>query len=276
MRAALALCALALAACAADDPALAAQRDQALCDNGLDPRESLLACSRVIEAESSTSVQRTTAMVRRGETHMLTGNYVRAIADFGRALRLQPSNTDALIQRGAAHFERGAFEAAGRDFDAVLAIAPAHADALQWRASAAEKIESAFVVQLANLDARIAAKPGDATLLNNRCWLRVTRGRDLDLALADCNESLRLEPANKHTLDSRGLVHYMRGDFEAALADYEAALAIEAGRGHYLYGRGLALQALGRLADAAAAFAAAEAAEPGVGALYQSYGAAPV
>jgi len=84
---------------------------------------------------------------------------------------------------------------------------------------------------------------------------------------------LRLEPGDENALDSRGLVHYKRGDFEAALADYDAALAINAERGHYMFGRALALQALGRADEASAAFAAAEQREPGVGALYYSYGA---
>lgn len=189
-------------------------------------------------------------------------------------LRLEPQNAEALFKRGMAHYDRSAFAAAARDFDAVLVIDPAHAEALHWRANVSDDLSAAFEEQLNSLYRLIDEAPDDASLRNNRCWLRVTHGRELDEALADCNAALRLEPNNEAALDSRGLVHYKLGNFEASLADYDAALAIDSDRGHYLFGRGLALQALGRAQEAETAFSAAERSEPGVGELYRSYGAA--
>jgi tetratricopeptide (TPR) repeat protein len=109
-------------------------------------------------------------------------------------------------------------------------------------------------------------------LLNNRCWVRAVAGRELELALADCNAALTIEPNSANTLDSRALVHLKRGSLAEALTDYEAALAIEPGDGHYLYGRGLVRRALGQNASAEEDFIAAERAQPGVAEMYRSYG----
>ncbi len=37
----------------------------------------------------------------------------------------------------------------------------------------------------------------------NRCYVRAIAGRDLPLALADCNEALRLKPNEADTMNSR-------------------------------------------------------------------------
>ncbi|HRP12235.1 MAG TPA: hypothetical protein PLK37_14490, partial [Terricaulis sp.] len=249
------------------------ERNWAVCDSRQDSALRLHACSAVISAESVAPERRVQALVTRGEVRLAASQHVRAIADFGRALRLDARNTQALFQRGVAHYERAGYQAAARDFAAVLEIDPQHALAPRWRDEARDALGADYEDRLAGLDEAIAQAPRDGALRNNRCWLRATHGRDLEQALADCDEALRLEPGNENALDSRGLVQYKRGDFEAALADYDAALAVDAERGHYMYGRALALQALGRVEEASAAFSAAEKAEPGVAALYYSYGA---
>jgi len=45
---------------------------------------------------------------------------------------------------------------------------------------------------------------------NNRCWARTVIG-DLQAALKDCNEALRLRPNFVDALDSRGLVNLKSG-----------------------------------------------------------------
>lgn len=273
MRALVALCVLALVACAAEDPAVVAEQNWTRCAARGDANERLIACTALVDAPATAAERRAAALLRRGETRLELGQYVRAIADFGLVLRLEPQNAEALFKRGMAHYDRSAYTAAARDFDAVLAIQPTHAEALHWRANVTDDLAANFDDELATLFDLIEQSPDNAGLHNNRCWLRVTNGRELDEALADCNEALRLEPNNEATLDSRGLVYYKLGNFDASLADYDAALAISADRGHYLFGRGLALQALGRAEEAQAAFEAAERNEPGIGELYRSYGA---
>lgn len=269
------LVSLAIAACAPADPAARAEAKWAQCDGPGFEEHRIAACSEVIDFAGTSSARRAAALVIRGSIRSNMGQHARAVADFGRALRIDRDNAHAYAERGLVHHSRGAFESAMRDYDSALAIEPGMRLAIERRQDAMDGLAGAYASRLEQLTQALASEPENAELLNNRCWLRVINNDDLDAALADCDAALRIEPANAAALDSRGLVHFKRGDYEAAAADYEAALAVEPGRGHFLYGRGLALLRLGKTAEGQADLAAAEQAEPGVAALYASYGASP-
>lgn len=267
--------ALGLGACAPQDPAQQAERNVALCAQAGLPAQRLRACSAVIADRSAPAARRAEALVNRGAMRAQTAQYARAIADFGRALRLDPNNAAALLERGIAHQDRGAYDAAVRDFDAALVLQPNLQMAAQRREQARAGAGDAFQNQISQLSTAIASAPTNASLLNGRCWLRATNGQELELALADCNKSLRIEPGSAAVLDSRGLVNYKLGRFAAALADYDAALAAEPNGAHFMYGRGAALVALGRDAEGRALLAQATRLDASVADLYQSYGVAP-
>src|SRR5262245_53868536 len=80
----------------------------------------------------------------------------------------------------------------------------------------------------------------EVALLNDRCWARAVAMMDLDAALADCNEALRLRPDYAAALDSRAFIHLRSGRFREAVADYDAALAGSPNDHYSLYGRGIA------------------------------------
>jgi tetratricopeptide (TPR) repeat protein len=245
------------------------------CEGNALPDQRLSACSTVIADAGLDARQRAAALVQRGRVRAELGDHSRAVADFGRALRLDRTLVDAYVERGAVHQQRGAYERAVRDYDAALAIDPNISLALDRRSQALAQLTESYQGQVAQLTEQLARTPNDAGLLNNRCWVRAVNGEELDAALADCNAALLLENSSAQAFDSRGLVHLKRGAFGAAFADYEAALAVEPGRGHFLYGRGLARLGMGQTAEAQQDFLAAEVAEPGVGSLYASYRATP-
>lgn len=230
------------------------------------------ACTAVAGDRTADPAQRALAYVERGRLRAEMSQNGRAIADFGRALRLDPQLAEALIGRAGVHAARGAYPTALRDYDAALALAPNNPAAIRGREIALQGRVDAVAAELAALTDALADNPRDPGLLNNRCWVRAVAGRELEIALADCNASLIAEPNNANTLDSRALVHLKRGALQDALRDYEAALALEPNDGHYLYGRGVVRRALGMNAEAAADFAAGERARPGVAELYRSYG----
>ena len=80
----------------------------------------------------------------------------------------------------------------------------------------------------------------------------------LDQALTDCNESLRLR-SDPYTLDSRGLVHLKLGHYDAAIADYDAVLKSIPDFPDSLYGRGMAKRKKGDAAGADADLSRAKA-----------------
>ncbi|MEZ6021968.1 MAG: tetratricopeptide repeat protein [Hyphomonadaceae bacterium] len=265
--------ALGLAACAPQDPEVYAQQQLRVCGSFAFAPERIMACSEVISTPQAPAEWRSEALTTRGQLFADQGQQARAVADFGRAVRLNPNNAQAYLQRGLLHHNRAAFNSAIANYDAALAIDPSLEDARLRREAALQGNVQDFLSEIEFLNEAIGHSPRNADLYNNRCWVRATEGVDLDMALYDCDEALRIEPGFVAALDSRGLVHYKLGEYEAAIADYEAALAIEPGRGHYMYGRGLARLGLGQVDEGASDLAAAEQAQPGVAALYRSYGA---
>jgi tetratricopeptide (TPR) repeat protein len=76
-------------------------------------------------------------------------------------------------------------------------------------------------------------------LWNGRCWAKAIIG-ELQAALSDCNEALRLESNVAATFDSRGLTYLKMGQWDLAIDDYSSALRLDPKLASSLYGRGLA------------------------------------
>lgn len=93
---------------------------------------------------------------------------------------------------------------------------------------------------------------------NDRCWARAVAMIELDAALADCNEALKLRPDFVPALDSRAFVYLRQQRFRDAVADYDAALKASPKDPYSLYGRGIAKLRLGDNAGAQADIAASK------------------
>jgi tetratricopeptide (TPR) repeat protein len=87
---------------------------------------------------------------------------------------------------------------------------------------------------------------------NRSCWSRAVANVELDRALADCNESLRLRPGAPYVLDSRAFLYLRLGRPDDALKDYNEVLRITPKVANSLYGRGLAKLRLGDVEGAKA------------------------
>jgi tetratricopeptide (TPR) repeat protein len=114
----------------------------------------------------------------------------------------------------------------------------------------------------------------DVPMYNDRCWARAVAKIDLDAALADCNEALRLMPDFVPALDSRAFVHMRGGRFREAITDYDDAIAGSPQDPYSLYGRGIAKMRVGDTEGAQADIAASKAVQD-VAPEFAAYGFAP-
>ena len=114
----------------------------------------------------------------------------------------------------------------------------------------------------------------DVPLYNDRCWARAVAMIDLDAALADCNEALRMRPDFVPALDSRAFVHLRGGRFREAITDYDAAIKGIPQDPYSLYGRGVAKMRVGDTAGAAADITASKAVQD-VAPEFAAYGLTP-
>jgi tetratricopeptide (TPR) repeat protein len=106
---------------------------------------------------------------------------------------------------------------------------------------------------------------------SGRCWTRAIIG-ELQGALADCNEALRIEPNAAATFDSRGLIYLKMSQWDLAIEDYSSALRIDPKLAGSLYGRGLARLEKGDMTGGNADITAAMAIEANIVVDFARYG----
>jgi tetratricopeptide (TPR) repeat protein len=248
---------------------------------------------------------------RRGAAYAARQDFEHAVADLTRATELDPNEASYLRQRGIARLSTNQASLAMADFDAALKLKPDDIEALVWRAklhvavhdiaSAREDLESAdrlvpkqanvrleiadiyvltdlLAEALAQYNLWIAAHPQDAQLAQaktGRCWVRALLGTDLDKALKDCNDAVRMIDKSAEILDSRGLVRLRLGDYDKSIADYNASLDLDPRNAWSLYGRGVDRLRKGMAAEGQADISAATAIQPSIAEQAQKHGIAP-
>lgn len=201
---------------------------------------------------------------------------VLAMADLDEALKRQPNDADALMRRGELYLATRDPERAKADFEAAIKLAPDNPN-LPAQAGVAYARAGLFEPAIHQLDTWIAAHPKDENLpraLNARCWARAAWGKELDAALTDCDAAIRRDKTSE-VMESRGLVLLRMGRLDEAIAQYTAAIRAQPRAAPALYGRGLAELKKGAKAEGETDIAAAKAIAPGLAAEYKRFGIAP-
>ena len=215
------------------------------------------------------------AYLWRARLHSALGEKNKALADITEALSLDPGSSGAIQQLAFLRMDRGEADAAmtlvseridagGKDKADFLSV---KADILARQG----KTEDA----LATIDEAIAASPGNAGLLNGRCWLKGTMNVALDTALKDCTKSIELGDSAAPALDSRAMVYFRMGRLADARADLDAALDVVPDLPAALYMRGIVRHKAGEAKEGAADMNAARMMAPRIDEDYRRWGVTP-
>jgi tetratricopeptide (TPR) repeat protein len=202
------------------------------------------------------------ALNARAVTQAQQTNYRSAIADFSRILEIEPTNLAALQYRGSirsilkqnnasirdlslaiklnsfkdfatfnaranTYYERGNFRMAVKDYNAALALYPQLPEALLNRGSILQ-FQGKYNTALKDFDALLQIDPENfgAYAHNGRCWSFIFL-KQLETAMAECNESLKLNDQISETYDSRALLYEKLGKLDLAEADYQKSHALK-------------------------------------------------
>lgn len=228
--------------------------------------------TRAIELEpENATYHRARALVRLGARQP-----VLAMADLGEALKRRPDDPDALMLRGELYLSSHDLPRAKVDFEAAMKLAPDRGDlSAQIGNSYARAGEYELAIQ--QLDLWVAAHPKNenlALVLGSRCYARAAWGRELDKALADCDEAVRKDRVSE-IMQVRGLVLLRLGKLDEAIAQYTAAIKAQPRAAQALYGRGLTELKKGQKAEGDADIAAASALAPAIAAQFKRIGLGP-
>lgn len=190
---------------------------------------------------------------QRGQCHDREGSGALAVADFSAALEIASEWGRLYYNRGMTYFGHDEGELARADFERALEQEPNEPDYLYSMICVLES--------LGELDAALEYAQQlvetDETAENRNLlgWVHVRR-REFDVALAQANGALALDPDYDLALDMRGCARLGLGQPEVAREDFEAALALDPECAGFRFHRGFARYLAGDLAGAHADYEA--------------------
>lgn len=172
--------------------------------------------------------------------------------------------------RGTIYDKMGRYEEALADYNRAIELDPSLMSAYSNRAltlSALQRYEEA----LADYDKALALNPQQHLTYFGRGQLYMQRGEQ-EKALADYNRAIELTPTFAGHYLMRAGAHAARQDVDAAFADYETALRLDPKNAYAYALRALTYERMGRQADALADFTRAIQLRP---TMSKFYGGAP-
>ena len=168
-----------------------------------------------------------------------TGKDAAALADAKAAYDLDPGSPDALGAYAGLLAQTGRQAAALALLDEAIAAGGERKSLLLATKADVLGRDHRTDAALAAIDDAIRLKPGDASLLNSRCWLKGTMGVALDTALKDCTKALELGVDSGQALDSRAMVYLKLNRLDDARTDIDAALVERPDQAASLFLRGV-------------------------------------
>jgi tetratricopeptide (TPR) repeat protein/V8-like Glu-specific endopeptidase len=156
------------------------------------------------------------------------GNYPGALANYDRAIALNPNYAEAYNNRGNLKYEKlNNPQGALADYNRAIALNPNLAEAYYSRGNLKyEKLNNPQGA-LADYDRAIALNPNLAEAYNNRGNLKDEKLNNPQGALADYNRAIALNPNLAEAYYSRGNLKYLKlNDPQGALTDYNYAISL--------------------------------------------------
>ena len=129
------------------------------------------------------------AYVNRGNAYRRQQEYDKAIADYNRALTLEPHKW-TYINRGILYHERQEYNKAIADYNRALNISPDYVKAYKYRSRS------------------------------------YSNQQEYAKAISDCNRALEIDPDDTWTYTTRGEVYFLQGNTQKAISDFQKALEL--------------------------------------------------
>ena len=156
-----------------------------------------------VELSQTDTLTVAAAYHNRGMVYNDIGNFERTIADYTRAIGLNPNSVNSYFNRGLFYYERGDYECAIADYTRAIDLNSNDAYAYYKRGNAYEQKD------------------------------------DYECAIADYTRAIDLNPNYVVAYIDRGVSYCKRGDYERAIADYTHAIDLNPSSASAYYNRAI-------------------------------------
>ena len=183
--------------------------------------KALLLAISLIVVTTDARAQTAKEYCNRGVAKQNRGDIDGALADYNRAIQLNPYDAIPYNNRGLIKAAKGDLDGAIDDFNRALKISPTNPEAYDSRGLAIQKTGD-LDGALQNYDRAIDLSRKFARAYAHRGYIKMTKG-DLDGALTDYNSAIELRLKDADAFYNRGLVKKAKGDVDGAQADFSRA-----------------------------------------------------
>jgi tetratricopeptide (TPR) repeat protein len=176
---------------------------------------------------ASTGIAQTTAReyCNRGVARQRKGDLNGALADYSRAIQLNPEDGTAYNDRGLVKMAKGDLDGALADCDRALQINPRNIKFHNNRGLVRQR-KGDLDGALADYDIAIKFYRKYADAYRNRATVKMAE-HDLDGALADYNRAIALGLKDAAVFYNRALAESAKGDLDAATKDFHRAAKVD-------------------------------------------------
>jgi tetratricopeptide (TPR) repeat protein len=189
--------------------------------------EGTQASARVLEAITvgdSAPGEAAASWIREGDKLWERGDYARALSAYETAMAHDPASGGAFLGRGAAYFRMNEYAKAVQDFERACELSPLDVTAhINLGSGLAKTGSHAQALEVLNQALALDSRSLEARL--NRGILYLVHRSDLDSALVDFTEAIRLRPDDYRGYLNRGAVYAKMGRYDEAVDDYDRSLA---------------------------------------------------
>ena len=184
----------------------------------------------------------------RGLAKARLNQHFAAISDFDKAIQLKPNEATAYIVRGVAKADLGQHFAAISDYDKAIQLKSDDARAYYNRGNAKTDLGQ-HLAAISDYDKAIQRKPDFAEAYHNRGLAKVKLGQHL-AAISDYDKAIQRKPNLAETYHSRGLAKAGLGQHLAAISDFDKAIQLKSDYAEAYFIRGVTKALLNRTWEA--------------------------
>jgi tetratricopeptide (TPR) repeat protein len=149
------------------------------------------------------------------------GNYRGAIADYDRALAMNPQFGEVYFRRGIARSLIKDWRGADADYTQAIAIAPSYTDAYLHRASVRNTLND-WRGAKADFDVVLSLNPTNLPAYIGR-GVALCELNDCENGMKDYSRAIAIDPTSADAHNRRGFSYYRLGNRQGAIDNYLAA-----------------------------------------------------
>ncbi len=208
------------------------------------------------------------AYMNRGLAYEKDGKIRLALADYSKALEINPEYAKAYNNRGVAYAGMHRYQEAMDDYNRSIELDPDYAQVYNNRCVLYGRLGE-FERTIEDCTRAIEINPNlhDSYYNRGKAYFKLKR---YESAIRDYSMAVRLYPKHMKAYNNRANAHSKLHQYEAAVKDYTKAIKISPQRGEYYFNRGNAYMKLEDYPSAIRDFTSAISINPDMSSVYNS------